>query len=387
MPSRTSLNNSTLGNWKTALEDVALNGTAEQQSQLVGQYYSYLSTNGHAYGNLAYQASQNTGFAGALANNYMIQIAQKEGVVVTDTMRQSIMVSLAISDAQARIEAGGSAIPPSQIFNYHVDVFRDKAQISGAAWTGTIFEQHMGSGTWLLGMGPADQNGGKFTVVNLNSFLQKIGDTSSSAHTEFVNFMGAVWNDGVLQKTWADSTLDAKTTFLTQVAGGLVGSWNDIQVSAVWKVVIQGLIRDTWDDCFDAFENYDSQPGVLTAAAMAEQCFEASTLSKLSEVLFEFDATSEANSEFFRRFGEEAPSWFNYLTLSEDGVQYASLTLDSWLVDNPMLLEVVAQASIDELVAVNDGVDFNNFQSGQVLDLPSADAPFTLTTNPDLTGW
>lgn len=98
----TTLNTTTLNNWKNTLTS-AQNLSATQQTQLVAQYYHYLSSNNVVYGSLAYQASQNTGFAGSLANNYMMQIAEKNGITLTDPTRQSIMLNLAIADVGARL--------------------------------------------------------------------------------------------------------------------------------------------------------------------------------------------------------------------------------------------------------------------------------------------
>ena len=51
------------------LARIAAAGSAQEKKEIIAEYYQYIADQGHWYGNLAFQASQNVGFAGRLANN------------------------------------------------------------------------------------------------------------------------------------------------------------------------------------------------------------------------------------------------------------------------------------------------------------------------------
>lgn len=84
MPSWKTLDKAEMKQWEDKLEAVE-RANSDEQKKVVGEYYQYLVKNNHAYGNLAYQASQNTGFAGRLANKYLKHIRFSRHIIIHNT--------------------------------------------------------------------------------------------------------------------------------------------------------------------------------------------------------------------------------------------------------------------------------------------------------------
>ncbi|TBW48115.1 hypothetical protein EZI54_21650 [Marinobacter halodurans] len=82
MTNATSLNEADL---QAHLDAIDSAGTLAEQKTQVLDYYRYLAAHGHWYGNLGMAAASGgiegpagAAFAGRLANNYMIKIAERE---------------------------------------------------------------------------------------------------------------------------------------------------------------------------------------------------------------------------------------------------------------------------------------------------------------------
>lgn len=255
MPSWNTLDTEVLEKWEKAL-NTKRDATLEEQLQEITHYYQYLIRNRHDYGNLAYQVIQDIGFEGKLANRYLQHLAQKGSIEFTAEKRQALMLNLALADVAARKGNAGHAIPLKDIEKYHIKIFKDKAGLPEAAWAGTLFEKHMGTGTWRFGQGPTDQNGGLFNWQHLNQFFRKASDTGTEAHRDFAKASMVFYTEGVLHAAILESPLEF-LKYMVNTIQNLQSTDEGLAYNPFMKLCAQVLLRDKWNSCFRAIEAND----------------------------------------------------------------------------------------------------------------------------------
>lgn len=336
MPSWKILDKNELEKWSNQLKDVE-HATIKAQQQKIEEYYAYLNENNHIYGNLACRAMQSAGFVGRISNNYLRYLAQRSPTPFTDQTRQALSLNLAIADATARAKNYGEVIQPDVITNYHIQVFQKTANLSKRAWLGTIFEEHIGTGTWMTGQGPADQNGGQFTVENLNRFLRNASTTGTDAHSEFAHLMNVLLNNGVLRQTLVEIPISESVQTFVGMFRGLKGSIFDIDMKPLVKVWAQSLVRSRWHNCFTTIKSHIED-------VMTQQM--SNTPLILSHLVFDpmwddkqIHSTLRSNSDYkCSRAG--VLSCFLQNHLSVDPVAEASLAYENVLEGSSMPSEI-----------------------------------------------
>lgn len=186
-------------------------------------------------------------------------MAKKEKVDLTDHLRQTIMVHLALSDIQEREDNAGNVIAHSLIRDYHIKTFKDKAGLSPQAWAGTLLEE-IGPGVFMLGQGPIDQHGGTFTVDNLQRFLEQAAEAGSDRHRDMAHFLGALLDDHVACQTMMEAPFSESFQFLHAISTGLDGNKLNLLTSPVTaELGAQWWIRGSYRQLFKTLETQATQ--------------------------------------------------------------------------------------------------------------------------------
>lgn len=132
------------------------------QIQAISDYYGYLAAQGNYYGALGQDVALNQGNYGQFANNMLTENGFGASV---DSLRQNLALA-DISTRQAKLSANGTGdLSPREIADYHYDAY-DALTIPRAVWGGALFEEFVGTGSWVT-----LAQAGSLTGFNLNATL------------------------------------------------------------------------------------------------------------------------------------------------------------------------------------------------------------------------
>lgn len=284
------------------------------ENSTVPEYYSRLIESDVVYGQFAYEAATNTGFLGQIANDYMQAWAIRlNGSLLTATQRDSIKLQLAISDVNLRInsliEENHINIPASQIAEYHYTVFENNG-LNRQAWTGFVFEEFIGTGTWMLGIDGTPLSDDQI-ILFAENVMSEDNIHGISAYNAYTELFGIIVNDGVL----LDSSLNEPSESIDTLFNLFFNYENLSSLSdeSVNQLLARSLVYYHTDDMLDYIEESEFS---LTSSYVTRLFFDLN--------LVEFIAAKElADSLLGRGAGdrfvnEEISRRLNLQTVTDD---------------------------------------------------------------------
>lgn len=169
-----------------------LNNQSLTTSQRSAQYYQTLASYGYNYGNLAEGVVNNNTLAGQIANNFIQDYANANGITYNSTTASNIQYGLAQADLAARENAGGNDISGSTIEAYHQAVFADYG-LPIQAWTGYVPYQLLGEDGWQSELGGTA--GQSLVAAEIEGMANNLGDFNNPAKA----IQAADWDASIQQ--------------------------------------------------------------------------------------------------------------------------------------------------------------------------------------------